>query len=123
MQAYEKNIKKSLLNDSTMWLWNDRWADSPGTGAHVLLPAVSEACCAVCSALKEARIPAGPRWVLLSYGSAYLISQAGADATLVLCSRLVLLHHVDRYRTTLERGMLPPPPPPPFRQPQRPDST
>ena len=50
----------------------------------------------LCSALKEANIPAGPR--------------------------LVLLHHVDRYRNTLERGLLPPPPAPPFMQQQRPNN-
>ena len=41
-----------------------------------------------CSALKEVRIPAGPR--------------------------LVLLHHVGRYKDMLKQGMLPPPPAAPF---------
>lgn len=53
---YCKNIMKGRLNDNTMWLWND-------------------------SALRDARIPPGPR--------------------------LVILNHVDRYRNVLKPAPIP----------------
>lgn len=68
MPQYGKNLEKGLLNDGTIWLWDD-------------------------SALKEVRIPAGPR--------------------------LVLLHHVDRWRNVLKPN-IPLPGPPPGLYPNRP---
>eukprot|EP00878_Enallax_costatus_P012182 GHUV01012722.1.p2 GENE.GHUV01012722.1~~GHUV01012722.1.p2 ORF type:complete len:143 (+),score=46.61 GHUV01012722.1:2538-2966(+) len=63
LQKYENNLKKSLLTDSTLMLWNER-------------------------ALSEARIPPGPR--------------------------LLILHHLDRYRNpaSILKPALPLPHPP-----------
>ena len=36
MQDYQRNLKRGLLNDSTLHLWNDRSASSPPLGPKQL---------------------------------------------------------------------------------------
>lgn len=45
LQQYQPNLKRGLLTDSTLHLWNERCAASPRAGS-CLHPVIFRACCA-----------------------------------------------------------------------------
>ena len=87
MQNYQKNIKKALLTDNTIMLWNDGYvicshscvSCATRLPSACLIGLLAKQLCCCCRALQEARIPPGPR--------------------------LLILHHLEQYKHILKPGM------------------